>query len=147
MKIRISKSNLILSCIIIFLIIFSILYILLKTPIDTNSSSLKTPTDINNGSLAKVENSNNFAKCLTDKGVKLYGAYWCGHCNTQKQMFGKDNEYLDYIECSTPDNKQTEACQNAGIMAYPTWEFADGNRIEGGLTFEEISKYSGCALK
>ena len=30
----------------------------------------------------------NMAKCLKDKGVKFYGTSWCGHCNSQKEMFG-----------------------------------------------------------
>lgn len=30
-----------------------------------------------------------FAKCLSEKGVKFYGAFWCSHCANQKAMFGK----------------------------------------------------------
>jgi len=26
-----------------------------------------------------------FAKCLTQNGVKFYGTYWCPHCNNQKR--------------------------------------------------------------
>ena len=28
------------------------------------------------------------AQCLTAKGVKMYGAYWCSHCQNQKKAFG-----------------------------------------------------------
>jgi hypothetical protein len=88
-----------------------------------------------------------FAKCLSDKGVKMYGAYWCPHCNNQKKMFG--DAWKDfYIECALPSgNGQTQACQDAGINGYPTWVFQDGKKVEGELSFEELSQYSGCELK
>ncbi len=89
----------------------------------------------------------NFAKCLTDSGVKMYGAYWCPHCNNQKQMFGDSWQYVDYIECSLPNRAgQTQVCNQAGIKAYPTWEFQDGKRVEGELTFQQLSQYSNCQL-
>ena len=28
-----------------------------------------------------------FAQCLTDDGVKMYGAWWCPHCQSQKKLF------------------------------------------------------------
>ena len=87
-----------------------------------------------------------FAKCLTDNGVKMYGAFWCPHCNNQKEMFGNSWKFVNYIECSLPSRAQNDLCKNAGIQAYPTWEFSDGNRIERELTFESLSKNSNCKL-
>ena len=88
-----------------------------------------------------------FAKCLADNGVKMYGAYWCPHCNNQKQMFGSSWQYVNYIECSLPNRAgQTQVCNQAGIRAYPTWEFQDGNILEGELTFTQLSQYSNCQL-
>ncbi len=88
-----------------------------------------------------------FAKCLTENGVKMYGAFWCPHCNNQKQMFRDSWEYVTYIECSLPNGAgQTQFCNLADIKAYPTWEFKDGSRVEGELTFEQLSGYSGCQL-
>ena len=88
-----------------------------------------------------------FAKCLNEKGVKMYGAYWCGHCQNQKKMFGDSWEFVNYIECSLPGNSgQTEICKKEGITGYPTWEFADGEREGGELSFETLSKKSGCSL-
>ena len=90
----------------------------------------------------------NFAKCLTENGVKIYGAYWCTHCNNQKKEFGKSWQYIDYIECSLPNNSgQTQICSLAGINAYPTWEFQGGEKIEGELSFEELAGRSGCLLE
>ena len=40
-----------------------------------------------------------FARCLTERGVKMYGAWWCPHCVEQKEMFGASFEYAPYVEC------------------------------------------------
>ena len=87
-------------------------------------------------------------QCLTDKSIKMYGAYWCPHCQEQKQLFGKGWENVTYVECSLPGGKgQTEYCTQQGIESYPTWEFADGTRINGKLSLEELSRISECALR
>ncbi|MFN7990662.1 MAG: hypothetical protein U0R44_00735 [Candidatus Micrarchaeia archaeon] len=86
-----------------------------------------------------------FAKCLSSKGAKMYGASWCPHCNDQKKMFGSSWKYMDYVECSTPDGTaQTQVCIDAGIKSYPTWEFKNGTRVNGVLTFEELGAKTGC---
>jgi hypothetical protein len=88
-----------------------------------------------------------FAQCLTDKGAMMYGAYWCGHCNDQKEMFGNSWKHIDYVECSLPNNGgQTKECSDAGIRGYPTWEFSDGSRESGKLSFELLSLKTGCSL-
>lgn len=89
-----------------------------------------------------------FAQCLTEKGVKFYGAYWCPHCNDQKDMFGSSIKYVPYVECALPDtNSQTKVCQDAKIESYPTWIFPGGVRKTGTLPLTDISKFSGCPLK
>lgn len=89
-----------------------------------------------------------FAKCLSDKGAKMYGAFWCPHCKEQKELFGKSWQYVDYVECSTPDGQgQLEICKSAGIKGYPTWEFADGKRQSGLLTLQELSQQTGCPIE
>jgi hypothetical protein len=85
-----------------------------------------------------------FAQCLSDKGAKMYGAFWCPHCNDQKDMFGSSWKYAPYVECSNPDRSQNEACDSAGITGYPTWRFADGKEETGLMSFEELSAASGC---
>ncbi len=88
-----------------------------------------------------------FAKCLSDNGAKMYGAYWCPHCLNQKEMFGMSWKHVDYIECSLPNRAgQTEFCGNAGIKGYPTWEFSNGERVEGEVTFDELSKKTNCKV-
>jgi hypothetical protein len=89
-----------------------------------------------------------FAKCLSENGVTMYGAYWCPHCNAQKQMFGNSWSQVNYVECSLPNKAgQTQVCTESGIKSYPTWEFQDGLRIEGEMPLEKISSLSGCKLE
>ena len=89
----------------------------------------------------------NFAKCLSDNNVRMYGAYWCPHCANQKEMFGDSFQYVNYIECSLPNRAgQTQACKDAIIESYPTWEFKDGSRTKGEMTFLQLSQKSGCSL-
>ena len=88
------------------------------------------------------------AQCLTEKGTKMYGAYWCSHCKTQKQMFGSSFEKIDYIECSLPGGQgQTDECNEAKIEGYPTWEFSDGERMSGEVSLEILAEKSGCGLE
>jgi thiol-disulfide isomerase/thioredoxin len=75
-----------------------------------------------------------FATCLKEKGAVFYGAFWCPHCQTQKKMFGSSAKLLPYVECSTADgNAQTQECNDKKITGYPTWEFADGSRLDGEI--------------
>jgi len=85
------------------------------------------------------------ARCLTDKGAKMYGAYWCPHCKEQKEMFGASFKYVKYIECSLPGGRgQNSLCRQAGIKGYPTWEFGDGSRQAGKLSLFELAEKAGC---
>ncbi len=88
-----------------------------------------------------------FAKCLSEKGVKFYGAFWCSHCANQKAMFGKSFQYINYIECSEPDGAgQLPVCKDAGVKSYPTWEFANGTQQSGELSIQQLSERTGCPV-
>ncbi|MBI2612457.1 hypothetical protein HYW59_01430 [Candidatus Kaiserbacteria bacterium] len=92
-------------------------------------------------------NLDSFAQCLKDKGAIFYGAFWCPHCQNTKRMFGSSEKLLPYVECSTPDGKaQLQACIDKEIKSYPTWEFADGSRLTGERTLQELADKTGCAL-
>jgi len=92
-------------------------------------------------------NYDEFAKCLTDNGAKMYGAFWCSHCQSQKKSFGDSFKHINYIECSTPDGQgQTPECIEAGIQGYPTWEFLTGERMSGEVSFKVLSEKTGCQL-
>lgn len=88
-----------------------------------------------------------FATCLTDKGAKFYGAFWCPHCQKQKAMFGSALKLLPYIECSNPDGQtQNETCNAIGIKSYPTWIFANGSTTTGEQSFDDLAKATSCVL-
>lgn len=88
-----------------------------------------------------------FAKCITARGAKMYGAYWCPHCNKQKEMFGSSVQYINYTECSLANAEgETAECTAAGISVYPTWVFKDGSRVEGEVSFNDLSGYTGCRM-
>jgi hypothetical protein len=62
-------------------------------------------------------------------------------------MFGNSWNNIIYVECSLPNKEgQTQECKDAKIEGYPTWEFADGSRLSGEATFEQLSQKTGCAL-
>ena len=78
----------------------------------------------------------------------MYGAYWCSHCQNQKKAFGNSWQYVKYIECALPGGQaQTEVCLQAGIKVYPTWEFADDQKIEGELSLSELATKTNCVLE
>ena len=88
-----------------------------------------------------------FAKCLTQNSVKMYGAYWCPHCAAQKKEFGSSFKYINYVECSLPNAAgQNAVCNAAGITGYPTWGFADGKKVAAEMTLQQLSELSGCPL-
>lgn len=89
----------------------------------------------------------NLAQCLSNQGTKYYGAFWCPHCQKQKQLFSKSAKLLPYVECSTPDQKdQTDICKTVGIESYPTWIFADGTRETGEKTPAYLAEKTSCPL-
>jgi hypothetical protein len=88
-----------------------------------------------------------FAKCMATKSVKMYGLYWCTHCEEQKEMFGSSFQYIPYIECGVKGvRSETPECLQAGIKNFPTWQFSDGSRSEGTKTMQYLSEKTGCSL-
>lgn len=97
---------------------------------------------------SKVSTLDNFAKCLTSKGFRMYGAWWCPHCAEQKESFGFAFQYVTYTECGIEGQTHSvnEQCKNAGIQHFPTWQFPDGHREEGVLPLPTLADKSGCKL-
>jgi hypothetical protein len=88
-----------------------------------------------------------FAQCLSSSGAKFYGAFWCSHCQDQKKDFGSSKKYLPYVECSTPDGQdQLPVCKDAGVKGFPTWIFANGEKISGRLSLETLAEKTMCVL-
>jgi hypothetical protein len=88
-----------------------------------------------------------FAKCLSTKQVKMYGAYWCPHCAEQKEMFSSSFRYVSYVECGLPGSRdESQACKDAGIKHFPTWRFGDGESREGTQTLQALGDKAQCSL-
>lgn len=94
-----------------------------------------------------IEGYEELAQCIADSGATFYGAFWCPHCQDQHKMFGTADEYLPYVECSTPDGQgQTQVCADAGITSYPTWVLGDGKVINGVQTPEQLAEATNCPI-
>ena len=92
---------------------------------------------------AQTDFQTRLAKHLTDQGAVLYGAYWCPHCNNQKEIFGKASSLVNYVECDARgQNPNVQLCKDKGIKLYPTWEIK-GMRYEGVIALDELAKLSG----
>jgi len=94
----------------------------------------------------RVSRLDAFAKCLAARQVKMYGLYWCTHCEEQKEMFGSAFQYVPYIECGTKGSRAEQPnCVEAGVKNFPTWQFVT-DRHEGVLRLETLSEKTGCSL-
>ena len=97
----------------------------------------------------KGGNLDRFAKCLTQKQLTMYGHYLCPHCAEQKEKFGESFQFVHYVECGEfgqPMTVQNQTCKDMQIKRYPTWVFADGERVEAVETMEQLSQKTGCKL-
>lgn len=89
----------------------------------------------------QVGHLDEFAKCLVGKGITMYGADWCPHCQNEKEAFGSSFRYINYVECT----QNPKACTDARIMGYPTW-IAPDVRLEGEQGVAKLAEISGCSL-
>ena len=83
-----------------------------------------------------------FAKCIAEKKLTMYGAYWCSHCKAEKARFGDSFQYVPYVECTI----ETKTCLDKGVNSYPTWIAADGAKYEGEQGLEKLAQISSCSL-
>jgi len=82
-----------------------------------------------------------FAKCLTEKGIKMYGTEWCSYCQKQKNLFGSSFKYVDFVDC----DKNRQECLAAGVTGYPTWKI-NGENYPGLQQLNRLAELSGCGL-
>ena len=81
---------------------------------------------------------------VAESGAKMYGAFWCPHCQQQKGYFGLSAKRLPYVECS-PNGQgtpQAAECQQMKINLYPTW-IINGKRIEEVMTLQQLADATG----
>ena len=65
----------------------------------------------------------------------------------QKELFGKASRFLRYKECSPAQQRNFSLCANDNITGVPTWEFADGTRLQGVQSLETLATQAGCLLQ
>ena len=82
---------------------------------------------------------------LAESGATFYGASRCPHCQQQKAIFGASVNRLPYVECSPGGRTAPPArsCVSAGVNTYPTWVFANGERVSEVLSTEELARRVG----
>jgi len=81
-----------------------------------------------------------FNTCLAQRGVKVYGANWCGWTIRWIETFGGLKAVTPiYVECE--DNR--ELCSQEGIIGYPTIKIK-GQVYSGARTIEAIAQATGC---
>jgi hypothetical protein len=97
------------------------------------------PKEVKDGKYAEI------AKCLTQKGVTFYGAYWCSHCAEQKKIFGDDMRYINYVECDPGGaNAKPAECAERKVERFPSW-LIPGQGLETGLQQpEDLAAKVGC---
>ncbi|KAL9178404.1 hypothetical protein ACHAXT_000051 [Thalassiosira profunda] len=85
------------------------------------------------------------AKHLQSTGAVMYGAFWCPHCQRQKELFGREAwKYISYTECSPKGYRSLYAtCLEKGVDGYPEWRFGNGKSQGGEMELAEIAKKSG----
>jgi len=83
-----------------------------------------------------------FSQCLSDNGVKAYGAGWCGYCKKLKDAFGGEEQIAPfYIECQNVDRtptEQAELCEEEQITGFPTIKI-NGEPYGGARTIEGLA--------
>jgi foldase protein PrsA len=87
------------------------------------------------------------AKCLTDKGAKMYNTYWSPDGKKQAELFGEYFEHIVTIECDAKGtNPKLAECKNVlkkEYPTYPTW-LINGQLIEGYQNLNNLARISGC---
>ena len=88
------------------------------------------------------------AKCLTQKGVIMYGAYWCPHCQAQKKIIADDFQFIHYQECDDAGTAGNhKLCIEKGVTSYPTWIFPGQGSLVGEQQMGTLAKLANCDEK
>ncbi len=84
------------------------------------------------------------AQHLQDIGAIKYSAYWCPHCQQQRELFGIEAfNYITVVECAEDgQDAKPQLCRDAGIEGFPTWEI-NGEKYSGARPLSELADLSG----
>jgi len=87
-----------------------------------------------------VAGQQSLARCLTDKGVTMYGADTCEACQNQKKILGEDFKNIKYVNCEFFYNE----CRKMNIATYPVWTFGE-RKLLGTQTRSALAAFAGCS--
>jgi len=97
------------------------------------------------------ERKEKIAKCLTERGYRVYIADWCPFCRDQKELFGEAAKYLTSIDCYDPEGRQNNIDKCPDLQGVPAWRDKDGNKLEyndqiidGLIQIRRLVEVSGC---
>jgi len=104
----------------------------------TQTQQVQTQTGYTEEDLTKITE---FSGCLAEKGVKIYGADWCGWTKkfVIETLGGADTIAPIYVECTT----EADECSEAGVTGYPTTQI-NGETYTGARTIEGLAQATGC---
>ncbi len=91
--------------------------------------------------IGKQTQMDDFAKCLTEKGAKLYINENSDGYEKQLKIFGSSSQYLYIVDC----DEDVKLCKEENIQKNPTWIF-NWEIYEGILKLGELKKISGCSI-
>ncbi|CAK0871154.1 unnamed protein product, partial [Prorocentrum cordatum] len=84
------------------------------------------------------------AKHLKASGAMCYTAWWCPHCQEQREQFGREAAALGpFVQCSSAERSLLAQCKDKDIDGYPTWIMGDGKKHSGIQALSELAEYSG----
>lgn len=98
----------------------------------------EAPPKVTNKSSPRAQKIGDRLKALD---AKMYGAFWCGHCNNQKAGLGVSvGQQFEYIECDRDGvDSKYKLCKSRDIAGYPTWEI-NGELYPGEKDFGEFER-------
>ena len=91
------------------------------------------------------------AKCLAERGYRVYIADWCPFCRAQKELFGEAAKYLTTIDCYDPEGGPGNLDNCPDLPGVPAWRDRYGNQlkyngqiIDGMIQIRRLVVISGC---
>ncbi|MBI2449458.1 hypothetical protein HYV49_04130 [Candidatus Pacearchaeota archaeon] len=80
-----------------------------------------------------------FAACLSDKGVVFYIDDNCQQCEEQKKLFDNFDMNINYINC----NANKYACHVDSVDFVPSFKFKE-KLYKGVFSLNQIAEITGC---
>lgn len=103
----------------------------------------ETPEPVGEYSEDDLEKLKEFSSCLAKKGLKIYGANWCGWTKklVVETLGGFEVAGESYIECT----EEKELCASEEVTGYPTIKL-NGEPYSGERTLDALGKETGCSI-